>query len=331
MTTDAARLRRRVGPAEHGQPTKGHRVNPKRRLTRLVVVLAVGVVTVTVALTVRTAFEVEQIRQELQDLPLNKLTEEKTRSEAFSARVESRLTRLLWNNVFSGFGAVFTAVAALTGTWVGFRRYLDTREKERLDRAASDLSESLKLVASDKSRERAVGVVGLQHFLMPDKKEYHLRALSAVLAAARSESDPEVMRGIRIAVEQAAQALPADVLRRVSWQGVRLSGVVLRGVDLLCRSSPSVARLRSLISGSKHHWPVPHRTAVGLEKIHPGRPTQHRGRGRRTRAHGPPTHLQAFIRRTTSSVLTAAAHRHTRGTVPMGKPGQPNPTQACFG
>jgi glycosyltransferase involved in cell wall biosynthesis len=207
-------------------------MNQSRRNTILIIVLAISVAAISITFTIQTAREVEQIRQELKALPLDKLEVEKTRSEVLSARVEGQLTRVLWNNLFGGLGTVFTALAAVIAAWAGFHRYLDTRDKERLDRAASDLSSALKHLASDKSRERAVGIAGLQHFLMPDKEEYHLRALSALLTVARSETDTEVMRGIHIAVEEAVQTIPSSILKRVSWQGVRLGNVALPGADL---------------------------------------------------------------------------------------------------
>jgi len=108
---------------------------------------------------------------------------------------------------------------------IGLSRYLDERKKDRLERAAVDLNNILEQTVSEDPRVRTIGIVGLQHFFTPDKEEYHLRALSSLVATARSEEDKEVIRSIRIAAEQAINILPEKILRQVSWQGVQLKGV----------------------------------------------------------------------------------------------------------
>jgi glycosyltransferase involved in cell wall biosynthesis len=213
-----------------------------RRLRRhaalvLIVLLALSIVAIQVWATVRNARRVEEIVTQLKEIEVEQLPDEKARQEVISLRVENEMRAFFWNSLLSTLGPMITAFVALLGSLLGLRNYLETRDRERLDRAAVELKDLLERLVSEEPRERAVGVVGLQHFLTPDKEEYHLRALSALVTTARLEDDQEVLRGLRIAAEQAVKALPADVLGQVTWQGVKLrgadfSGSSLRNLDL---------------------------------------------------------------------------------------------------
>lgn len=191
----------------------------------VIVLLALSIVALTIWATVENTRRVKHIVNHLQSLQSQELSGEKTRQELISLRIENEMKAFFWNSLLSSLGPMVTAFVALLGSLIGLRNYLDTRNRERLDRAAAELKETLEHLVSEEQRERAVGVVGLQHFLTPDKEEYHLRVLSALVTAARLEDDPEVVHGIRIAAEQAVKTLPGEALRQVSWQGVRLQRV----------------------------------------------------------------------------------------------------------
>ena len=186
-----------------------------------------------------TTNRANQILHELGAYKGELLTQEKTRNEVAELRIRNELTSFYWHSLLTSLVPTATVFVALLGGWVSLRRYLDTRAKEtldrqleRMDRAANDLNDVLKALSSAEPRARIVALVGLQHFFRPEKAPHHLRALSAVAAAARLESDREVLRALRICAEQAFAHVAPELLREVSWQGVRLAGVDVSGRNL---------------------------------------------------------------------------------------------------
>lgn len=198
----------------------------------VIVLLALVVAAIQIWAAVASTRRVERIVRELQALQATQLTDEKARQEVLSLKIENELKSFFWNSLLATLGPVVATFGAVIGALLGLRNYLDARDKERLDRAAVDLNTTLEHLMKEEPRQRAVGVVGLQHFLDPEEPRHHLRALSALAAAARLEDDPEVLRGIRIAAEQAFRTLPGEVLGRVSWQGAKLRGLDLSGRSL---------------------------------------------------------------------------------------------------
>jgi len=177
------------------------------------------------------------ILNEVADLQGDALSDVKSRQEILSLRIQNELRQAEWRGLLSSIGAVF--IGLLTA-WIGLAKYLDSKQKERLDRAATDMNAALKQLAGESHRERALGVVALQHFLTDDKREYHLLALSALVAAARLEAageEPsggaaEVLKALGIALAQAAKQVDLATLRSVSWEGVQMVGLDLSGADL---------------------------------------------------------------------------------------------------
>jgi hypothetical protein len=161
----------------------------------------------------------------------------KTREEYVSRRYENDSRGVIVNFLLSNFGSAITLIGALGGGIIALYGYIDARRKEAVDRAASDLKDTLSHLASKERQERVVGVVGLQHFFVADRSESHRAAVTALAAAARMETDPEVIHSIRIAIEEAMKVVGKDVLARVSWQNVKadrvdLTGLHLEGLDL---------------------------------------------------------------------------------------------------
>jgi glycosyltransferase involved in cell wall biosynthesis len=204
---------------------KGASAKPSLRLSvvAVIVVSALIVVGLQVLATWRNTQHVAKIFNQIKAIEQKEqLTNEKTRGEIIKLRVENELRSFFWHSLLTGLVPLVTAFVAVMTAWISLRKYLDARDKERLDRAAEDLRSALNQLASKESRERMVGVVGLQHFFSLDKRDYHLRAMSALVAAARLEKNSEVLRSIRIGVEQAVRTVDSTVLHEVSWQGVQL-------------------------------------------------------------------------------------------------------------
>ena len=222
--------------------------------------IIVALVVVIVGLQIWAAFQnnerAERILEDLRKIEETALSSEKSRQEVISLRLKNEMSTFFLHSLLSTIGPMVTALVAVVGALVGLHRFLDARDKERLDRAATDFKAILDQLASDKSTEKALGIVGLQHFLTPDKEAYHLRALAALATAARFKDEDEVARSIRITAERAFKSLSAEMLGKVSWQGARIRGVDLSGCDLSgCDLRDAVledARLRnSDLSGAR--------------------------------------------------------------------------------
>src|SRR5262249_40367739 len=134
--------------------------------------------------------------------------------------------------LLSNFASAITLIGALCGGLIALFGYIDARRKEALDRAASDLKDTLTHLAGKEYQERVVGIVGLQLVRGAARREFHRAALTALVAAARTEEHEEVLRSIRIAIEQAMRTVDRSVLTQVSWQRVKANQVDIRGLHL---------------------------------------------------------------------------------------------------
>jgi hypothetical protein len=94
--------------------------------------------------------------------------------EVIGLKIKNEAQGLFLSTLFTSIGPLITTLVALIGALLGLRNCLGTRKKERVERAANDLKGLLTNTADDNARLRIVGVVGLQHFFTPGKKEYHL-------------------------------------------------------------------------------------------------------------------------------------------------------------
>lgn len=204
-----------------------------------IVVIGVVLVLLQIAATLITAREIERtsgrIVGELARLQAATLSDEKTRQEVLNLRIQNEIRGLLSNSLLVGIGPMVTAFVALVGALLGLRNYLQSREKERLDRASSELKDTMDRLVKEETWQRAAGILGLQHFLSPDLREYHLRAVSALAMAARMEGHAEVVDTIRIAVEQAVRSVDEAVLQQASWQRACLNKARFGGPRALRR------------------------------------------------------------------------------------------------
>jgi glycosyltransferase involved in cell wall biosynthesis len=174
----------------------------------------------------------EQIAVEASRLAGDQLNLDKAREELIAKRLENRLRGFFWQSFLASLGPVVTALVALAGLLTGLNTYLASREKERADRAAAELKDTLARVAGKEERERMVGIVGLQHFFAAEREDQHLPALAALIAALRIEKQEEVHRAARVVAEAAAAALAPELLAKVSWKDLKLRGVDLAGRTL---------------------------------------------------------------------------------------------------
>lgn len=233
-----------------------------------IVILGGVLVAAQVIATIETAGKVEDrlkdIAQNLEPLTDRDLADAKTRQEVVNLRIQNEMRGFLWNSLLIAAGPMIAAFSAVVAGLIGLRKYFDERRKEsddraearrkeqeerekaRLDRAATELKEAMdRLIDAEQPLRRMAGIVGLQHFLSAQMKDYHLRALNALAMIARSESrrrgpDAGVEDSIRIALQNAAGTVDESVLQQV-WQqfagyainlrGLRLKGLALRGLD----------------------------------------------------------------------------------------------------
>ena len=174
----------------------------------------------------------EEILKQLESLPQDQLANEKARQEVIALRIETETKALFWTGLIGSVGTLVAVFAALIGLWEGLRDYWANREKERLDRAATDLNSMWEGMANSDARVRAGAIVGLQHYLTPDKCEYHLRILSALVVAARLEKDPEVLSTITTTIQQGILQVSWEISHKISWQRVNLKHINLKGQKL---------------------------------------------------------------------------------------------------
>ena len=179
----------------------------------------------------------QDIQKDLAALRITKINEEKTRQEIIKLRLENEQQTLFIRTILVNLSSTVGVIVALSGAWVGLTQYFGTRRKEQLDRLANDLNKLWDGLTSDNQNARAGSIAGLQHFLSPDKKEFYERVGSALALVGRLDDNTLVVqRTLTPVVEYAMKQIP-DVMRNVSWQGVKLyrpdfSGFDLSGFDL---------------------------------------------------------------------------------------------------
>lgn len=223
-----------------------------RRMRILLLAAFAAAIVVVAALQVISARSTQAVVEAALQMPASgdaDLDRERLRQETIAKRIENESKALLWTNVGASVAAGLALILSLAGAFGTALAYLATREKERQDRAAnqakeredrlaSTLSETLTRLVAEEPRERAVGAAGLLYFFAPDRVDFHMQALAALIAAARNKAEDESVRqSLRLAIEQAVRSIDNAQLRKVSWQNVALqkadlAGCDLRGVDL---------------------------------------------------------------------------------------------------
>jgi glycosyltransferase involved in cell wall biosynthesis len=213
------------------------------------------------------------------------LEREKARQELIGKVIENNSKALLQTNLVSALGAGLGVIISVSGGLIALFGYFDAREKERVDRLEADakaradrldaetkarddrlqaedkarrdrlaaaLGDTLGRLASGDSRQRAVGAAGLLPFFAPDRVEFHLQALAALIALAKSPDEPaDVREGVRVALERAVRTVHPQVLRTLSWRRVQLSQINFRDCDLVGLDLSDAVLTNAVLDGAK--------------------------------------------------------------------------------
>ncbi|HYM75769.1 MAG TPA: pentapeptide repeat-containing protein [Candidatus Dormibacteraeota bacterium] len=171
----------------------------------------------------------------LAKLPSTSLSDEKTRQEVIALRLKNEQQRLFVSALVSNFSVTIGLIAAISGAWIAFHQYLQTRTRERLDRAALDFAALWEGLSSGQSDKRAGSVAALADYIGDDKSDFHGRVASALALVGRMKNDPVVNRTITPVIEL-TMSRRANSARAVSWQGLKLfranfAGLQLKGLD----------------------------------------------------------------------------------------------------
>gem|GEM_PF-3470762 len=215
-----------------------------RKLTYLFLFVAVVLICVQIGSDVLMERNISQTQTQAAQLQRKTDVDlQKARQDLISAQIAND-SRGFFGSFAGQLSALLATLVTVSGAILALRTYLDdrdkerrdrydAREKERQDRLATSLSETLSRLVGDEARQRIVGAAGLLPFLEEDKSDFHLQALTALLAAARvDDEEPAVRQAVRLGIERACRTVKRDVLTRVSWQGVLIDGTDLTKQDL---------------------------------------------------------------------------------------------------
>ena len=145
----------------------------------------------------RSASDTQQIAteaiQEAAVVDKYDLRSEKARQELISQRIANDSKANMPTSLAAGLGALSAVLISLGGAILAIFGYLNERDKERThslalakdrrDRLAAMLSDTLTRLVSIEPRQRVVGAAGLMPFFAKDLVDFHLQALAALIAA----------------------------------------------------------------------------------------------------------------------------------------------------
>ena len=177
--------------------------------------------------------ELQDAINDLREAKGSTLEDERTRQEAVKLRLENEQRTTFLQTLLATLGAGVGLLVTVAGIWIGFAQYLTSKERDRMDRASKDLEHLWEGIASHgDSNKQAAAIAALQHFLSPDKEEYHDRVAAALALAGRIENRSGLVnRTLRPIVESAMRTI-TESMRKVSWQGLHLNGADFGGIDL---------------------------------------------------------------------------------------------------
>ncbi|MGZ8345708.1 MAG: glycosyltransferase [Allosphingosinicella sp.] len=218
-----------------------------RRL-RLLLLVALAAIAVLASLQVWSAFETRRVVEAAMKMPIGRdatdIERERLRQETIAKQIENKSKALLWTNLLGALVASLGLVLSIAGAVGTAFAYIESRERERTDRRdaqardredrlAAALNDTLTRLVSKEPRERKVGAAGLIYFFAPDRADFHLQAFAPLIAAASDKSEIEdVRRSLRLAIEQGIRSIDNAQLRTQSWKDVWLQQADLAGTDL---------------------------------------------------------------------------------------------------
>jgi glycosyltransferase involved in cell wall biosynthesis len=161
------------------------------------------------------------------------LGEEKTRQETLKLRLENEQRAAFLQTVLGTLSTTIGIVVALAGIWTGFGQYMNSRERERLDRASNDLEKLWEGIGSTgNSNAQAAAIAALQHFISPENAEYHGRVAAVLALVCRIQNRPKIVDETLKPIVEFAMREITDSMRQVSWQAAILRSANFSELDL---------------------------------------------------------------------------------------------------
>jgi glycosyltransferase involved in cell wall biosynthesis len=180
------------------------------------------------------------VLEQFEKYPIANLEDRKRAAETVALQIENQRRTLFWAALAANTSATVTVLLAFAGLWSAFRQYMDAqrkeseeRKKEHFDRVSADLNQLWTGVTSKDVHKQAASVAGLQDLLSPDKEAFHRRVAAALALVGRWRPEGGLLEVTYIpVVEEALRRLDHQISASVSWQGLRLPGANLAGLDL---------------------------------------------------------------------------------------------------
>jgi glycosyltransferase involved in cell wall biosynthesis len=171
-------------------------MNAKNHRTRLTLVilaiLAISYIGVQTFIAHQYADLSEQTEKRFKAIKASSIDERKKIEEAIALGIENSRKKLFWATFVTNISATIGVLVAFTSIWIGFRQYIQTQEKQQLerskerhDRIAMELNSLWQGITSKNTTKRAGCAAGLQDMLAPDKAEFHRRVASALALLGR--------------------------------------------------------------------------------------------------------------------------------------------------
>lgn len=108
------------------------RFSSKQASILTIVVLAAAIGALQLWGTVKISQQGRLILEDLSSIQAQRLSTEHEREELISLKLKNQLQTYFWQSLLSALGPTITALVAIIGALLGLRKYLDTREKDRL-------------------------------------------------------------------------------------------------------------------------------------------------------------------------------------------------------
>jgi len=171
--------------------------------------------------------------KELRQTDGNNLEEEKTRQEALKLRLENEQRAVFLQTLLGTLSTSVGIIVALSGIWIVFAQYINSKDRERLDRASKDLESLWNGIAkSGDAQAQAAAIAALQYFLSPNNAEHHDRVAAALALASRMRNREKIVEETLTPIIEKAMRQITNSMRNVSWQGACIKSPDFSELDL---------------------------------------------------------------------------------------------------